>query len=161
MNIFYLHQDPSISAQAMTDKHVVKMILESAQMLSCAHHVLDKDHAKNKDKLYKVTHQNHPSSVWVRQSKKNYEWLYSHFLALSLEYANRYHKVHKTYKELNEILQPFPNNLPDGYFTQPPQAMPDIFKDSDSIQAYRKYYETQKIHNDKDLERYKLTLWNK
>jgi hypothetical protein len=161
MNIFYLHKDPSVSASAMTDKHVVKMILESAQMLSTAHHVLDKDNAKHQDKLYKPTHQNHPSSVWVRQSKDHYAWLYSHFLALSKEYSTRYNKVHKTYEQLHEVLHGYPNNIPDEFFSQPPQAMPDIFKDHDSVQAYRRYYLNQKINNDKDLERFVLTLWNK
>ena len=154
MNIFYLHESPFVSAQAMTNKHIVKMILESAQLLSTAHHILDEDNAKHKDKLYKKTHHNHPSAVWVRESSENYAWLYSHFLALSMEYANRYGKLHKSYLQLFEALHNLPNNIPKGKFTQPPQAMPNIYKDYDSVQAYRTYYLNEKIKNDEDLSRF-------
>lgn len=161
MNIFYLHEDPYTSAKAMTNKHVVKMILESAQMLSTAHHVLDKDQVRNKDKLYKPTHQNHPSSVWVRQSKEHYMWLYKHFIALSTEYTKRYDKTHLTYQRLASYLQEYPENLKNDTFTQPPQAMPDIYKDTDSVRAYRKYYLNEKIKEDTDLERFAITLWER
>lgn len=154
MNIFYLDKDPYIAAQAMTNKHVVKMILESAQLLSTAHHMLDGDGAKYKDKIYKKTHYNHPSAVWVRQSQENYAWLYSHFLALSTEYTKRYDKIHMTYQKLCFYLQPFPKNLPVGKFTQPPQAMPDLYKNYDSVHAYRMYYLNEKIKNDDDLVRF-------
>lgn len=154
MNIFYLHRDPNVSAQAMTNKHIVKMVLETAQILSTAHHTLDEELAIDKDRLYKPTHKNHPSCVWVRASNENYEWLYSHFLALAIEYANRYGKLHKSYLQLFETLHNLPHNIPRGEFTQPPQAMPDIYKDYDSVQAYRRYYLNEKIKNDDDLTRY-------
>ena len=160
MNIFYLHEDPIVSAQAMTDKHVVKMIVESAQLLSTAHHMLDGDLARNKYKLYKKTHHNHPSAVWVRQSQGNYAWLYSHFIGLAMEYYKRYQKEHKTYRELSELLHPFPMNLPKGNMLQPPQAMPDIYKDTNSIQAYRRYYLNTKIKHDQDLERFVKVIWS-
>ncbi len=41
MNIFVLDEDPVISAQMMCDKHIPKMIVEAAQMLSTAHRMLD------------------------------------------------------------------------------------------------------------------------
>lgn len=154
MNIFYLDKDPYISAQAMTDKHVVKMILESAQLMCTAHHVLDEDNAINKDILYKPTHKNHPSAVWVRASSQNYAWLYSHFIALSLEYSKRYNKVHKTYALLFETLAHTPISISHSRFTQPPQAMPDIYKCHDSVHAYRMYYLNEKIKNDDDLFRF-------
>ena len=63
MNIFYLHEDPATASTYMYDKHVVKMILESAQMLCTAHH-----HYGNGDNVpYKKAHYNHPSSVWARK----------------------------------------------------------------------------------------------
>jgi hypothetical protein len=89
MNIFYIHENPTISAKAMSNKHVVKMILESAQLLSTAHHILDKS---TSSELYKPTHKNHPSAIWVRQSYKNYQWLYNHFISLCEEYTKRYNK---------------------------------------------------------------------
>ena len=70
MNIFYLDRNPIVAAQMMCDKHVVKMILESAQMLSTAHRVLDGDTYADLVGLYKIAHKNHPSSVWVRSSDK-------------------------------------------------------------------------------------------
>ena len=89
MNIFYLARDPEIAAQMMCDKHVVKMILESAQMLSTAHRVLDGDEYANSHGLYKMAHKNHPSTIWVRSSVKNYMWLYDHMIALMNEYTHR------------------------------------------------------------------------
>ena len=88
MNIFYLHSDPVVAAQKQYNKHVVKMILESAQLLCSAHHMLDSEI----DVPYKLTHKNHPSAVWTRQSKQNYAWLYFHMLALGDEYTKRYGK---------------------------------------------------------------------
>jgi hypothetical protein len=150
MNIFYLHKDPHVSAQAMTNKHVVKMVVETAQLLSTAHNELD----GMKENIYKTTHKNHPSAVWVRQSKKHYDWAYSHFLALSLEYSNRYKKVHKTYRDLFEPLRHHPKNLKGNQFTDPPQCMPDQYKDFSTVEAYRRYYLNEKIKNDDDLKRF-------
>ena len=156
MNVFYLDKDPNIAAKAMTNKHVVKMILESAQLLSTAHHVLDGDNAVNKDLLYKPTHKNHPSAVWVRASIQNYHWLYMHFLALCIEYSVRYgNKVHLTYTKLSDILLHLPKNLNKFGFTQPPCAMPDQYKvKNDSVQSYRNYYIGEKLKLDGDRSRF-------
>ena len=91
MNIFYLDKCPVKAASFQYNKHVVKMILESAQMLCTAHHLLG-----NTNVPYKPTHKNHPSAVWVRQNAKHYQWLYNHMLALGNEYTKRYNKIHKT-----------------------------------------------------------------
>jgi hypothetical protein len=155
MNIFYIHESPIISAKAMSDKHVVKMILESAQLMSTAHHKLDSPIAFN---LYKPTHVNHPSNVWVRESAEHYEWLYQHFLALCDEYSNRYHKVHATYTKLNEYLKTPPIALERKGFTEPPCAMPDIYKVASSLLSYRKYYESEKFFNEQDRTRYNTVL---
>lgn len=156
MNIFYIHNDPKVCAKAMTDKHCVKMILESAQMLSTAHHELDQDKAP--DNIYKSTHKNHPSAKWVRQSVQNYKWLYDHFIFLSDEYTRRYNRRHKTDKDLSHILINPPKNIPVADFTQPPQAMPDIYKTNNSVRSYRIYYITEKLHNDKDSKRFYRVL---
>jgi hypothetical protein len=150
MNIFYLHQNPEVSAKAMTNKHVVKMILESAQMLSTAHQLLDGP----SDKFYKAAYMNHPSTVWVRQNVHHYMWLLNHFIALSNEYTIRYGKQHATYIKLSTLLSNPPKAIANKKFMQPPQAMPDIYKDVDSIQAYRRYYLNEKIKNDDDLSRF-------
>lgn len=143
MNIFYLHDDPLNAARYHCDKHVVKMILEYAQLLSTAHHMLDGDDAP--EGIYKCTHKNHPSAVWVRQSKDNYIWTLDCFLWLLDEYEKRYHKKHKT-SRLAPILLQWPVNIPDVGFTQPPQCMPDEYKCEDSVEAYRNYYIGEKAY---------------
>ena len=93
MNIFYIDNDPQISAICMVDSHVVKMILETAQMLSTAHRIVDNN---NSPYMYKATHINHPSTKWARETEGNYIWLVSHFKYLGDEYQYRYGKIHKS-----------------------------------------------------------------
>ncbi len=137
MNIFYLHEDPRKAAEYQYNKHVVKMILESAQMLCTAHH-----HFDNGDNVpYKKAHYNHPSTIWVRQNSRNYYWLYNHMLALGEEYTKRYGKTHLSITKCFKPLQNCPVGMPlGGPVTQPPQCMPDEYKDECSVKAYWNYY---------------------
>jgi hypothetical protein len=137
MNIFYLAHNPTDCAQMHCDKHVVKMILETAQLLSTAHH------ERGSTAPYKPTHRNHPSAVWVRSGVKQYRWAYSLLEALSDEYTLRYGKVHKTWERCSEALSQPPEGIADLFFTPPPQCMPDECKHSGAVTAYRNYY-TQK-----------------
>ena len=145
MNCFYLSNCPQEAAESHNDKHCVKMILESAQMLSTAHRELDGDVP---DILYKSPHKNHPSTVWVRSSKQHYDWLFRLFRMLSAEYSIRYSehnfKVHKTWDKLGKLLENAPKNIKDNGFIPPPQCMPDHCKKPDTIDAYRNYYMTEK-----------------
>ena len=150
MNIFCLDEDPIKAVQMMCDKHIVKMILESAQLMSTAHRELDGDNAN--ENLYKSTHKNHPSAKWVRESKANYEYLYRLFNALCNEYTHRYGKTHLTYKKLHNVLATPPQNIPDKEFTEPTPAMPKDVRNSDSLKAYRDYYKKYKSH---------LAVWTK
>jgi len=143
MNIFYLNRKPDIAAQMMCDKHVVKMILESAQMLSTAHRVLDGDEYADRVGLYKMTHKNHPSTKWARSTDENYDWLWAHMDALMKEYTYRYGKHHATERMIHDLWKP-PYNLPVGDFTDPPQCMPDYCKSGDVVTAYHKYYIMEK-----------------
>ena len=143
MNIFYLHRDPHKAAEYQYNKHVVKMILESAQMLCTAHHCINTEYA---DVPYKIAHKNHPSTIWVRRSANNYEWLYHHFCALSAEYKKRYGKDHLSYIKCKDKLSLMPGELVWTGFEQPPQAMPEKYKDECSIQAYWNYYINDKKH---------------
>ena len=102
--------DPDIAAQMMCDKHVVKMILESAQMLSTAHRVLDGDEYADRVGLYKMTHKNHPSSIWVEVLIENYDWLWAHMDALMKEYTYRYGKHHATERMIHDLWKP-PYNI--------------------------------------------------
>jgi len=136
MNIFYLDENPNKAAKAQYNKHVVKMILESAQMLCTAHH-----HYGNDSVPYKKAHYNHPSTMWVRQNSKHYRWLFHHMLALGDEYTKRYGKKHLSIDKCFGPLSFLPPNIPrDEKFKQPPQCMPDEYKAKCSVEAYWNYY---------------------
>jgi len=164
VNIFYLDKHYRTCAKQHVDKHVVKMIVEYAQLLSTAHRVLDGEEyegrtANNRrirrfkmansnieNTLYKASHINHPSAIWVRESSQHYWWLYLLFRELCMEYTHRYGKIHSTESKLGEILQIKPKNIKDNGFVEPPQAMPDYCKvPGDSIKAYQMYYVNEKI----------------
>jgi len=162
MNIFILDNDPVIAAQEQCDKHVVKMIVESAQMLSTVHRMLDgvmerrpsksgamlqywKLNDQRESILYKACHFNHPSTVWTRESKANYQWHYKHFIALCDEYTYRYGKVHSTDTKLRIALQQIPTNIPEKHMTPFKLAMgsnPECILE-DAVESYRRFYETK------------------
>ena len=167
MNIFFLHRDPEQAAKEHVDKHVVKMIVEYAQLLSTAHRMLDgiewTDYSKNGRKIkryrlenpnkekavYKACHYNHPSAVWVRENKLHYQWLYNLFKKLGHEYTHRYGKVHSTNLLLNQLLEEAPNNIPVIDWKDPPPAMkhyPDCIVPGDSLQSYKNYYIVAKAY---------------
>ena len=75
MNIFYLSKDPEKAAWFQCDKHIVKMPLETAQMLCTAHRELDGDEYADEQGLYKRAYWNHPCTIWARESRQNYQWL--------------------------------------------------------------------------------------
>jgi len=116
-------------------------VLETAQLLSTAHNILD-----GTTDLYKTTHKNHPCAIWVRQSKENYDWTYRLFVELCKEYTYRYGKEHLTYTKLNDKLKLTPRNISCIGFTSPAQAMPEEYKNSDPVVAYRNYYKFGKAH---------------
>lgn len=147
MNIFILSWIIENCAKYHCDKHVVKMILETCQLLSVSHHVLQPDIAMlyvEKDLIYKKTHMNHPCSIWVRECEENYIWLCHLGLALCNEYGFRYDKEpsdHKCYSKLMFLIHnppPLPSN--NGVITKPKMAMPDDYKSTDPVLSYRKYY---------------------
>jgi hypothetical protein len=115
------------------------MILESAQMLCTAHHCYgDKYQVENVP--YKQAHLNHPSTVWTRRSKSTYMWLYNHMMALGDEYTKRYGKTHLSITKCKDFLAIPPRHIQGDDWCQPPQAMPDKYKDECSIKAYWNYY---------------------
>lgn len=164
MNIFILDVDFAKAARYHCDKHVVKMILESAQLLCTAHRILDGLEYKEKspagrmlkrwrlfderDSLfYKATHVNHPCALWVRESRMNYVWVYSLLKELCKEYTFRYGKVHKAEREgLVDRLGSFPTALTNHKLTTPPLAMPDEYKTDSVVESYRNYYKKGKAN---------------
>ena len=140
MNIFYLDKNQTECAKAHYDTHVVKMILESAQLLSTAHHLLGGIGP------YKKTHDNHPSAVWVRNNVSHYMWLYILMEELGKEYTHRFGKVHKTILDHSDALSEFPTNIKTVEWQDPPLAMPEHCQTTDAVEAYRNYYLTEKIN---------------
>jgi hypothetical protein len=141
MNIFFLDENPTLSAQYHVDKHVVKMILETAQLLCSVHHVTDQD---THQVPYKLSHKNHPCAVWARESLSNYLYLCELGLELGKEYTYRYGKRHKSIDVINWCIINKPN-IPDIGFTTPAMAMPDEFKTDSVVESYRNYYMGAKI----------------
>ena len=139
MNIFVLDENPTRAAEYHCDKHVVKMILETAQMLSTVH----RKYGYDGDELYRATHANHPCTVWAGQTADNYSWTWRLFVALCDEYTLRYNKIHATARLL-EPLSWMPEELPETGLTPFAQAMPDDVKGPEAVLAYRAYYRKYK-----------------
>ena len=164
MNIFYLSNNTTECAKSHVNSHTVKMILEYSQLLSTAHRVLDGEQYIDSSSgrkikrwklgnhyeaiLYKATHINHPSAIWVRQSYDNYIWLHSLLEELCKEYTFRYGKTHKCESiGLVNILSYAPFNIKPGVFTEPTPEMPvEYIIKGDSIQSYKNYYNFSKKH---------------
>jgi len=161
MNIFYLHEDPIQNAKWHIDKHIVKMPIEYAQLMSTAHRLLDGEmylgktalghkikrwllHDEREDILYKASHINHPSAIWVRESIENYFQMYKLYMAVLAEFTNRYGKIHGSSKPSIALIRP-PSNIPMVKGTQLPQCMPEMCKvKNNPILAYRNYYIVEK-----------------
>ena len=147
MNIFFLHRDPQWAANALCDKHVPKMLLESAQMLSTAvrRYEEDTDTTPLAKPIYKSAYPNHPMTKWVGETKGNFTWALENAVFISQEYCKRFKKLHKSSKVINNIYDfELMAHLPEKPFTEPPQCMPDEYKDKDYVTAYRKYYQGEK-----------------
>lgn len=168
MNIFYIDRDPVKAAQMLCDKHAAgKMVVESAQMLSTAHRMLDGNMSiergisktgrntsvkrwelpdARENLLYKACHVGHPCTVWTMKSTDNYNWHWVHFAALCDEYTHRYGKVHKTDDLLRKALHELPRNIPVGQLSPLPLAMgaaPECIDYNDPVGSYRKFYQTK------------------
>lgn len=163
MNIFYLNADPALCAQQHVNKHVVKMVLEYAQLLSTSHRLLDGVEMlgitasgraikrwqlpdERDSLLYHATHIQHPSALWTRASREHYQWLYRLFVCLLDEYTFRYGKVHATARLIIPLQSP-PHHSQSHGFTEPTPAMPDGYKVAgDVVQSYQNYYLGSKSH---------------
>lgn len=168
MNIFFLDKDPKVIPSLMSDRHISKMTVEAAQILSTTMRVLDGEKKevirKGKRKtlyihptldyiLYKPFGVNHPCSLWARGSAYHFLWLYDHFCALAEEYEKRYKKEHLSKKKLINFLS-VPENLPFAIPYDPPLVMPYAYRSSDYVKSYRHYYAKEKLFSQKDKERF-------
>lgn len=139
MNIFVLDNDIELCAQYHCDQHVVKMILESVQLLCTA---LNK---KGFSTPYKSTHIKHPCVLWVEQSYSNFVWLTELTRELNKEYRYRFNKDkdHKSMSVLDVIVE---MKYEDVGLTEFAQAMPEQYKvTGDAVSAYRQFYRAEKI----------------
>ena len=148
MNIFALDCDPKLAARYHVDKHVGKMLIEYAQLMSTCHFAFKTAAA---DIVYKPTHFNHPSTKWVRASRENYDWLYQLWKHLHDEFKYRYGKGHKSYLDLSWVLADAPTDLSHRGLLPVTLAMPDEFKKpcetfADSVECYRDYYSKMKVN---------------
>ena len=159
MNIFYFDECPIKSARAQPDKMLVKMPLETAQMLCTAHRELDGNEYADANGLYKRAYWNHPCTIWARESSANYFWLYKHFLALGREYTFRYGKIHKSVDKLSRALFKQPDNISRIGMTTLAQAMPDEYKHDDPTVAYRDYVIHEKHYAKWEQGRDKPEWW--
>ena len=140
MNLFVLDLDPSKCAEYHVNSHVVKMVIEAAQLLSTAHVVLD-----GQQVAMKMTHISHPCARWTRATQGNYDWTLRYYEALCLEYQHRYDKVHASSRFLPVLCTP-PHNIKPNGMTPFALAMPDQYKvTGDAVQSYRNYYTHGKV----------------
>ena len=146
MNIFYLDRDPAKCAMMHCDKHVVKMILEYAQLLSTAHHLVDGEPSID---CYKPTHKNHPSAVWVRESRCNYQWLYQLLDSLLLvEYTFRYGKTFTRPRAAaySRTCLRFHTSYRVASSLSRPSVCQTSARTTIPVVAYRNYYVREKSH---------------
>ena len=139
MNIFILDNEIEKCAQYHCDQHVVKMILESVQMLCTA---LNK---KGFTTPYKSTHIKHPCVLWVEESFENFTWLQNRAIALNTEYRFRFERDsdHKSIFVLSELSNYTYDNRG---LTEFAQAMPDKYKiPGNAVKAYRQFYLGEKM----------------
>lgn len=140
MNIFVLDPDPRLAAVHMHDRHVVKMIVESAQILSTIQRLM----WNNNSNLYAITHERHPCTLWASRSAENYLWLYNHFFSLCREYTYRYNRVHKSEQLLPYLAEP-PRQLQWIGLTPFAIVTPPQYNTGDVVQSYRNYYIAEKV----------------
>ena len=161
MNIFVLDECPVQSAQMQCDKHIVKMPLETAQMLCSVFH----RHGQGHLVPYREVHKKHPCTLWAGDSADNFCWLVQHGMELCFEYTRRYNKIHKCQQVIMDLRETDWGTLQyqDMEKTPHPQCMPDEYKEQDgltpiyyvnnianAVRAYRRYY----VNDKKDIAKW-------
>lgn len=138
MNVFAVDRDPVRAARALCDRHVVKMTLESAQILCSAART-----RLGQPAPYRATHAEHPCVVWAAARRANWDWLVRHGLALADEYGRRFGRVHRSRAVIARMARLGP--AADGRRRQGfAQVMPERYRGRDPVAAYRRYYAGEK-----------------
>lgn len=133
MNIFILDLDQEQNARYYCDKHVVKQITESNQLLCSTYYCTD----YIPDNIYKLYNKNHPCAKWVRESLSNWLWLKDMTLTLCKEYTYRYEKTHKGELVCEALELP---HIKDIGLTPFVEVMPEQYRTNNPVNAYRNYY---------------------
>tara|TARA_B100000579_G_scaffold438049_1_gene471439 strand:- start:17291 stop:17761 length:471 start_codon:yes stop_codon:yes gene_type:complete len=137
---------PEWAAHMQCDKHIPKMVVESAQMMASAlirAGVSEGSMPLTKaGKPYKGGYKKHPCTLWAGDTHSNFNWLATHANQLTLEYTKRYGKKHACAEPIIKMscLVDF---IPEGYLTDFAQAMPDEYKNENPVKAYRAYYKSK------------------
>jgi hypothetical protein len=132
MNIFVSHINPIVSAHNLDDKRVVKMVVESAQILQTALH----NNGFNELILVRPAWFNHPVVQWAGASRQNYNWLLHHLTSLIELYEEIYGRKH--------LYHNFPLQFgctKDFIKDAPPTEFPNctLYKQHESIDAYQRH----------------------
>ena len=155
MNIFILDESPMIAASYHCDKHCVKMILETAQMLGSAvirHGALPSQMPLTASgKPYRGGYHYHPCTVWCGDTRKNFLWLCELGISLCAEYTERYGKVHACEPKIMQLAR-LSNLIPMGELTDFAIAISDDslcrslpnFDSLSAVDKYREYYNHDK-----------------
>ena len=179
MNIFYLDPDPKICAQMHLDKHVVKMIIEYAQLMSTAHRVLDGEeytdltangrrikrwrlNDEREGQLMKASHINHPSGIWCRENMSNYQWLFEMWTHLLDEYTYRYGKKHACGRLIGVLaIPPYKISTASKFFAPTPAMPVEVKIELVNPIAGRKYDVLKSYHNYYILNKAHFAKWTK
>lgn len=141
MNIFIVDLDMQANVESYVDKHAVKMVTETAQILCTAHHIL----GVTDDVPYRKTHVGHPACKWAAESLGNYKWLCDLGMHQAAEYTHRYDKTHKSQRVI-EWAKNNPIGVDESEMTEFVQTMPDEYRHQDIVEAYRRFYRGAKRH---------------
>lgn len=144
MNIFVFNADPVLAARDHCDRHVVKMTLEAAQMISTVQREFG-GHDLDERGAYRSTHRSHPCTLWASASSENYRWLHRYGTALAFFYEKRFFRSHASSRVLEAFHDP-PPGIPQGRLTPFAQAMPEQYRGPDAVHAYRRYFAAEKRH---------------
>ena len=148
MNIFATHSDPFLSSRDLDDKRMIKMILESTQLLcgalryyGCAH-----------EALYMPTHMNHPCAIWTRACVGNFYWLMEYTQHLCDNYFAYYHKHHACEDIIDIInIESLDYCIPNGIRT--PFANCTPYKEEDRRDVHQKYRDYLKAKWQSDVRK--------
>ncbi len=140
MNIFAVHADPECAARALSDQHVVKMTVETAQIL-CTVAIRYGFHPP-----YRATHRHHPCVLWAGDRFANWWWVVRHGRALADEYRRRFGREHKSRRVIEWIVAQAAGPPRSTARRQPfAQCMPEIYRGPDAVEAYRRFYRAEKV----------------